>query len=273
MYELPEARIVSAQIKSALSSKQVIDVEINHDPHKFAFFNHPHADYRDLLLNKRVIDAYSYSSRIVILFEDVEFLVWDGARMHYHESNLDKPIKRQFRLTFSERDAIYITVQMYGGIEVWQKGDEENKYLIAAKTKPNPLSDAFTYAYFESLFIEETLNLSLKAFLATNQRIPGLGNGVLQDLLFYAGLHPKRKVGSLNESERLNLFASIVRELNLMVEMGGRDSEADLFGAYGNYKTLASRFKQNEVCPICGGHFIKESYLGGAIYYCPKCQK
>jgi formamidopyrimidine-DNA glycosylase len=43
--------------------------------------------------------------------------------------------------------------------------------------------------------------LSAKAFLATEQRIPGLGNGVLQDILFTAGIHPKRKMAAISEEE------------------------------------------------------------------------
>lgn|GEM_PF-2077218 len=35
------------------------------------------------------------------------------------------------------------------------------------------------------------MNPCPKAFLATEQRIPGLGNGVLQDILWTARIHPK----------------------------------------------------------------------------------
>jgi formamidopyrimidine-DNA glycosylase len=43
--------------------------------------------------------------------------------------------------------------------------------------------------------------LSLKAALATEQRIPGLGNGSLQDILWQAHLHPKRKTNTLSDEE------------------------------------------------------------------------
>ena len=26
-------------------------------------------------------------------------------------------------------------------------------------------------------------------------------------------------------------------------------------------------------CTACGGEIVKETYLGGAVYYCPSCQK
>jgi formamidopyrimidine-DNA glycosylase len=28
-----------------------------------------------------------------------------------------------------------------------------------------------------------------------------------------------------------------------------------------------------DACPKCGGTIVKEAYLGGAVYYCPVCQK
>lgn len=51
--------------------------------------------------------------------------------------------------------------------------------------------------------------LSVKAVLATEQRIPGLGNGVLQDILFNAKINPKRKIGSLADFEKSSLLQAI----------------------------------------------------------------
>lgn len=63
--------------------------------------------------------------------------------------------------------------------------------------------------------------LSAKAFLATEQRIPGLGNGVLQDILFRAGVHPKRAVSSLSSADQDALFGSVKTTLREMAEAGG----------------------------------------------------
>ena len=54
-----------------------------------------------------------------------------------------------------------------------------------------PCTDAFDLAYFRSLRDEAGENISMKTFLATNQRIPGLGNGVLQDILLGIGAASK----------------------------------------------------------------------------------
>jgi formamidopyrimidine-DNA glycosylase len=83
--------------------------------------------------------------------------------------------------------------------------------------------------------------LSAKAFLATEQRIPGLGNGVLQDILWYANIHPKRKISTLSAEQKHKLFRSVKTILAEMTELGGRDTERDLFGCNGGYITRLSK--------------------------------
>ena len=115
--------------------------------------------------------------------------------------------------------------------------------------------------------------LSAKAFLATEQRIPGLGNGVLQDILFNAGIHPKRKISTLDETERRTLFDSIKSTLEEMTGQGGRDTEKDLFGEPGGYRVKMGKDGMGKPCPVCGGQVVKEAYMGGSVYYCEGCQK
>jgi formamidopyrimidine-DNA glycosylase len=113
----------------------------------------------------------------------------------------------------------------------------------------------------------------MKALLATEQRIPGLGNGVLQDILFNAGIHPKCKKSGLTDCNKDELFRSLKNTLRSMTDEGGRDTEKDFFGKNGGYKTILSKNTVNSPCPKCGEKILKEAYLGGAVYYCPVCQK
>jgi formamidopyrimidine-DNA glycosylase len=114
--------------------------------------------------------------------------------------------------------------------------------------------------------------LSAKALLATEQRLPGLGNGVLQDILFEARIHPKQKVGALSARQRQVLYRVIRSVLAAMTRQGGRDTERDLFGQAGGYQTRLSRNTVGQPCPRCGETIRKESYLGGAVYTCAGCQ-
>ena len=136
----------------------------------------------------------------------------------------------------------------------------------------SPLSADFA-PHFRKVFAESPGTLSAKAFLATEQRFPGLGNGVLQDILFAARIHPKRKLRDLTEAERERLLSAVVSVLGEMTAQGGRDTEKDLFGRVGGYATKMSKNTLAHGCPVCGGTITKDAYLGGSVYYCPACQK
>ena len=114
--------------------------------------------------------------------------------------------------------------------------------------------------------------MSAKAFLATEQRIPGLGNGVLQDILYNARVHPKTKMASLSADRVDAMFESIKNTLLEMTRLGGRDTEADLHGNPGGYPTRLSRNTVGGECGVCGTTIQKASYMGGSIYFCPGCQ-
>jgi len=179
----------------------------------------------------------------------------------------------QLLLRFNDQSLMACSVQMYGGLMAFAEGENQNPYYLVAGTKPSPLTEAFSADYFNELISSVKPTLSLKAFLATEQRIPGLGNGVLQDILYEVGIHPKRKVGTLSSDDAKALYLSIKQTLTSMVELGGRDTEKNLYGEPGGYQTRLSSKSQNEPCYKCGDIIHKESFMGGSIYYCGTCQK
>ena len=69
--------------------------------------------------------------------------------------------------------------------------------------------------FYQIISPSDAQKLSLKALLATKQRIPGLGNGVLQDILFNAKMHPKRKVNRLSEDDKKPCFRRFDPRLRL----------------------------------------------------------
>ena len=69
------------------------------------------------------------------------------------------------------------------------------------------------------------------------------------------------------------VFDSVKRVLAEMTRHGGRDTERDLFGQPGGYQTVLSKKTVDKPCPACGTVICKEPYLGGAIYFCPGCQR
>jgi formamidopyrimidine-DNA glycosylase len=57
-----------------------------------------------------------------------------------------------------------------------------------------------------------------------------------------------------------------------MTAKGGRDVQLDLYGHPGGYVTKLSKNTVGKPCPACGARIEKAAYLGGSIYFCPRCQ-
>lgn len=272
MIEIPESRTIACQICQTLRGRTLTGVFAATHPHRFTWWaGDPHA-YPALLTGRRIVSAAGCGAFIILeLDDDTRLALSDGVNLRLCVEQAAVPNRYQLLLTLDDGRFWVITVAMYGGILAF-KGTLDNPYLQGAVEKPSPLDEAFDADHFERLRADSRANLSVKAFLATEQRIPGLGNGVLQDILFRAGIHPKRKMNTLGDAAFENLFRVLKSLLAEMTRLGGRDTEKDLFGNPGGYRVLLSKNTWSEPCPRCGGGIVREAYMGGTVYFCPACQ-
>lgn len=225
-------------------------------------------------MGRTVQRAEAHGGLVEIRAGGFNILFGDGINMRFHGVGDSRPQKHQLLLEFKDGTALSASVQMYGGVGAFAEGELDNPYYLVAKAKPSPLTDKFDMGHFQSIVsAPDAQKGSLKVLLATEQRIPGLGNGVLQDILLSSGMHPKRKVKTMNAGDIERLFRSVKDTLGKMTEQGGRDTEMDLFGRPGAYRTILSKRTVNKPCPACGTLIKKEAYMGGSIYYCEGCQK
>ena len=300
MIELPEAIVFSQQINEIAGGKTISNVTAAYSPHKFAWFYGDPQMYHEILYGKAIGRAAGAGGMVEIRVrnregfegangadgrdgakvakakdaEDAVITFSDGVNLRFHGENDERPQKHQLLIEFEDFTAISASVQMYGGLLCFMDGKCENPYYLQARGKPSPLSDRFDRSYFDNIVTAHgNEGLSAKALLATDQRIPGLGNGVLQDILYNAGIHPKKKVKTFSTDEMDALYDSIKYTLAEMTCQGGRDTERDLFGCFGGYKTKVGKNTVDRPCPRCGTIIKKEAYMGGSIYYCIGCQK
>ena len=199
---------------------------------------------------------------------------YDGAAPRFYCQDEKPKPKSQLTVIFGDGSFQSVYVRLYGGLWYFEEGDFDNKYYSVAQEKPSPLIDDFNENYFSKLFdIEKADSLSLKGFLATEQRIPGLGNGVFQDIAWTARLHPRNKISKISDGDKERVLSSIKTVLKDMTENGGRDSEKDLFGFEGKYKAIFGRATFGKPCPRCGETIERQNYLGGKVYFGPSCQR
>lgn len=274
MIELPEALTIADQLTSTIAGNTIAKVTAGHTPHKLAWYYGDQTKYSDILVGNTISKANAYGGHVEIRAGKTDVLFGEGVNIRFHNVDEPLPSKHQLLLEFEGRSALSAVVQMYRGMGAFIEGELDNPYYLVAKEKPSPLTKGFNKKYFQNMVsAPEVERLSLKAFLATEQRIPGLGNGVLQDILFNSKMHPKRKVDTLDDRDIDILFDRLKDTLGKMAEQGGRDTEMNIFGRPGGYGTILSKNTVNKPCPVCGTIIKKESYMGGTIYYCDKCQK
>ena len=123
----------------------------------------------------------------------------------------------------------------------------------------------------------EKSSKGIKGFLVATgyvspNTINGLGNAIVQDILFQARLSPKRKIPEISSDERYNLYNAIQTVVKEAIDLDGRYDEVDLFGKPGRYKRLMDSKSAGTLCPNCASEIQKISYLGGACYLCMNCQ-
>lgn len=273
MIELPEAKVLSGQLNQSVRGKTVASVTVNQNPHKLAWFWKDPQDYPGIITGRSIGESRPLGGLVEMDLQEYRLALSDGVRVLFHGKLETIPDKHQLLMCFEDGSALSFSVQMYGGICCFKPGEYDNPYYLVALEKPSPYSEEFTEDYFSGLLKADTAKLSLKAFLATEQRIPGFGNGVLQDILWHSRLHPKTKMVNLKDQDLSTLYLNLKRDLTLMADEGGRDSEKDLYGNPGGFKTVMKASNKDKPCPVCGTGIEKTSYMGGSIYTCSSCQK
>lgn len=276
MIELPEALTIAAQLTEALAGKRIVAGVRGNSPHKFAFYSGPPEYYAETLAGKTVGPAYAHGVCIIMPLEPGYLLGLGcgGERILWHREADTLPKKHQLLISFE--DASHLSASISGWGAAWLLRQEElaaHPYL--GKQGISPLSEAFTWDYFQGLFeaLPSDDARAIKYFCISEPGILGMGNGCLQDVLLCARLHPRRRAAQVTESEQRVLYEALRQVLGQMVALGGRDSEYDLYNRSGRYQRLLHSNMVGQPCPQCGAPVEKTAFLGGACYYCPNCQK
>jgi len=276
MFELPEYMTLATQINQTLKGKVIGKGSLGNSPHKFVWYNRTHEEFEALTAGKIIGEAYPKGRWLSVPVEPGYVLVLGecGGKAHYHPAGTKMPEKYHLLLSFEDGSAFTVTTQMWGAMELYEKGEEQKRDYIK-DMRPVPLAPEFTFDYFAALL--DTLvageKRSAKGLLTQDQLIPGLGNAIAQDILFKARLHPKHPINDLSADQRRELYNAILSTVQEVADKGGRYDEYDLYGRPGGYVRLMDRVAVGRPCPGCGGKVEKIQYLGGACYFCPSCQE
>jgi formamidopyrimidine-DNA glycosylase len=275
MFELPEYTILARQINKTLVGNIIKKGNLGNSAHKFVWYNCKHDEFTKLTRGKVVGQAHVQGRWLIVPFEPGYNLVLGecGGRILFHPAGSELPEKYHLWIEFEDGSSFTVTTQMWGAMELFECGKEQERQYIK-DMRLTPVERGFTFKYFSS-FIDELLKgekRSTKSLLTQDQLIPGLGNASAQDILYQAHLLPRRALSELTQGQRCDLYDAIVDTVREIIDQGGRNDETDLFGKRGGYVRLMDSNAVGKPCPECGTKIQKIQYLGGACYFCPRCQ-
>jgi formamidopyrimidine-DNA glycosylase len=102
-----------------------------------------------------------------------------------------------FVLVQKQRQLVFNDPRMFGGVR-FHHGTEPPAWWT--KIAPAILSDAFTVEAVGD-FLRRRARAPIKAVLLMQERFPGIGNWMADEILWRAAIHPKQLAGSLTSAE------------------------------------------------------------------------
>jgi len=195
----------------------------------------------------------------------------------YYDINEYKD-KKYDRIIFdlsNNQKLIYNDVRKFGFIKfVKQVNLDQNVHL--RYLGPEPLSAKFNINYFKNYIKKK--ERTIKDILMDQKFISGLGNIYVNEILFFSGIRPAKKIKKLSNFEIQKIIKHSKKIISKAIMLGG-SSIKDFSSSSGKKGSFQQHFsvygKKGENCPRvkCKGKIKKIVIANRASFYCAKCQK
>ena len=276
--ELPEASILARQLNDELPGKRIVacDLKDYERMQKIGFINKDLGDY-DRLVDGVVESAVSRGNTVHVKLDNgMNLLIGPeyGGKVLYHASLGDAPEKYHIKVDFEDGTALTVRLTSMGIISAVDDGGLGGSYLYRRdfSEKASPVEPEFTFERFTELISDRSRQLK-QVLVGKDAILVGLSNSAFQDVIYRAGLHPKRRASDLSDDERRALFDAINTLIGERLRLGGKDKFQDIYGKQGGYVPVMGPNMKGRECPTCGTAIEKISHGGGQVYLCPECQK
>lgn len=169
------------------------------------------------------------------------------------------------RVTFND-------ARRFGAMDL-VRTDREAAHWLLAGLGPEPLGNDFSEAYLISRLHER--KSPVKTVLLDQHVVAGLGNIYVNEVLFRAGIDPRRQAARI-AAKRIGQIVPLVREvLSEAIEAGGSSlrDHRQASGKLGYFQhTFRVYDREGEPCPVCGTPIRRIVQSGRSSFFCPSCQ-
>lgn len=272
MPELPEVETIKRDLERVLIDLTIKDIEIFDKriiglaPQKFV-----------ALIKGKKIDFISRRGKVIIMHLSgglfwVVHLKMTGQLVygeHLREKNNLKETKLVLKLS-NGNHLNYNDQRLFG--RHWVVNDL-NEIGLIKNLGPEPLNGKFSADWLkENLKVRTS---PIKIVLMDQSFVAGIGNIYASEILFKAGISPKKRANRIKEKDISKLYTATREILNEAISFRGSSMRnyRDSSGAKGQFMDRIKVYaKENEPCPACKGLIKKIVQAQRSTFYCSNCQ-
>lgn len=283
MPELPEVETVRAGLAPSMEGQVITRADVNRPDLRWPFPD----NMEQRLTGARVTALRRRSKYVLVDLDTGETLIIHlgmSGRMTVSGDPLgqfhhDHPApEKHDHVVFHMDNGARITFndpRRFGAMDLATTTNLADHWLIKP-IGPEPLGNSFDEPYL----IEKLRgkNTPIKTALLDQRIIAGLGNIYVCEVLFRAGINPKRKAGALSE-RRVVTLVPIIRDVLSEAIAAGGSSLRDYRQADGELGYFQHGFqaydREGHRCqtPSCNGEITRITQSGRSTFYCPQCQR
>lgn len=188
------------------------------------------------------------------------------------------PIEKHDHVIFSMENGARITFndpRRFGAMDLLDTNSGDAHPLLRT-IGPEPFGNEFHENYLVNILKKK--NSPIKSVLLDQRIVAGLGNIYVCEVLFRAGISPKRLASKISAKRTAPMVAIIRYVLGEAIQAGGstlkdfRHSDGELGYFQHTFKVYG---REGEACTNtdCGAKIKRIVQSGRSSFYCPKCQR
>lgn len=166
-----------------------------------------------------------------------------------------------------ERALVFTDPRMFGRVLLHRGPDAPAWWTSIA---PAVLSDEFT-AGSVAAFLRRRARTPIKSVLLMQEKFPGIGNWMADEILWRAAIHPKRPAGSLTEKEIAVLHRETCYVATHALRIIGSSTAAKLPDPPKTW-LFPHRWENGSACPRTGAPLVREDIGGRTTCWSPARQ-
>ena len=276
MPELPEVETVRLALLPALENRRIITAHVGRPDLRW-----PLPEKLADRLTERIFGAPRRRGKFLLVpLDGQETLLLHlgmSGSIRLHDSPPKLGAHDHFMLSMAPVDSdvatnfvVFNDPRRFGWIDLFS--DEIHPML--AQMGPEPLGNMFSEAHLAAAFANRSG--PVKTALLNQQLVAGIGNIYACEALFYAGISPRRKAGSIKGRRAQRLTAAIRDVLQRAIAQGGTSlrDHVQPGGEIGYFvQKLAVYGREGQACQRCESRIGAIVQSGRRTFYCPACQR